>query len=122
MAIPPIEVLVADDDPSIRAVVTGALEDEGYRVEAVTSGNQALRVLQTVQPRVLLLDMQMPGGDGWLVARALHARGLHIPIVVMTASPNARAWARELHAAACLAKPFDIVDLLTVVERFCPDH
>jgi CheY-like chemotaxis protein len=62
----------------------------------------------------------MPGVDGWDVARTLHARGLAAPILVMTAVQDARRWAEQLGADGYLAKPFDLDDLLTAVERFWP--
>ena len=62
--------------------------------------------------------MRMPVLSGWEVARALHQQQVAVPIVVMTAARDARAWAREIDAAGYLAKPLDILDLLDTVERF----
>jgi DNA-binding response OmpR family regulator len=68
----------------------------------------------------VLLDMRMPTLDGWGFASAMRDRGLKYPVVVVTAAENARAWAQEIGADAYLAKPFQLRDLLRVVERFCP--
>lgn len=117
-------VLVVDDDQAIRELVTDVLEDEGYPVRAAIDGEEALLAIEAIRaadpdcPRVVLLDMKMPGLDGWGFARHLRERGLPISIVVMTAARDARQWAREIGADAYLAKPFQLDDLLAAVTRF----
>jgi DNA-binding response OmpR family regulator len=64
--------------------------------------------------------MRMPMLDGWGFAKAMRARGLRYPVVVVTAAENARRWALEIDAEAYLAKPFQIGELLGIVARFCP--
>jgi CheY-like chemotaxis protein len=115
-------VLVVDDDPDLRATVAEILDLEGCDVEQATNGAEALEQIEAAPPCVILLDMRMPVLDGWGVARELRARGIEVPIVVMTAAQDAGRWAREIDADAFLAKPFDLDDLLTVVSRFaqCP--
>jgi DNA-binding response OmpR family regulator len=113
-------VLVVDDDPGIREIVALVLDGEGYAVLTADNGAEALRVVAQRQPGCLLLDMRMPVLDGWGVARELKARGSAVPIVVMTAATDARAWAAEIGAAAYLAKPFDLDRLLATVDRVCP--
>ncbi len=112
-------VLAVDDDPSILDLMTDILSGEGYRVLAATNGAEALSVLDADHPCVVLLDMRMPTLDGWGFAAAMRDRGLHYPVVVVTAAENARAWAQEIGADAYLSKPFQLRDLLRVVERFC---
>jgi CheY-like chemotaxis protein len=111
-------VLVVDDDPGIRATVSEILDLEGCEVVAACNGLEALEQIQTSPPCVILLDMRMPVLDGWGVARELRARGVGVPIVVMTAAQDAALWAREIQADAVLAKPFDLNELLAVVARF----
>ena len=113
-------VLAVDDDPSILGLMTDILTGEGYRVLPAENGAEALRVLEKDRPCVVLLDMRMPTLDGWGFASAMRDRGLRYPVVVVTAAENARAWAQEIGADAYLAKPFQLKDLLRVVERFCP--
>jgi len=62
--------------------------------------------------------MRMPVLDGWGFARELAARGVKVPIVVMTAAQDARRWAEEIGAEGYVAKPFDLTDLLAAVERW----
>ena len=68
-------ILVVDDDPAIRAVVTDVLEDEGYAVLTATDGQEGLAVLAQTTPELILLDMRMPGLDGWGFARIAQSQG-----------------------------------------------
>jgi CheY-like chemotaxis protein len=111
-------ILVVDDDPSIRDTVTAILESEGYPVATAVNGEEALRTLESDPPSLVLLDMRMPVMDGWTFVRSLRERGVAPPIVVMTAAQDAHRWASEIGAAGYLPKPFDLLKLLTVVERF----
>jgi CheY-like chemotaxis protein len=110
-------VLVVDDDPSILDTVTSILTSEGYPVMAASGGAQALSLLGSWHPTLILLDMRMPIMDGWAVARAMRESGSRVPIVVMTAAESAKRWADEIGAAGHLAKPFGLDDLLTCVEQ-----
>lgn len=113
------KILAVDDDPSILDLMTDILVGEGYEVLPAQNGAEALRVLEKDRPCVVLLDMRMPTLDGWGFASAMRDRGLRYPVVVVTAAENARAWAQEIGADAYLAKPFQLKDLLRIVERFC---
>lgn len=110
-------ILVVDDDPSILMTVSEILDLEGYAVETAENGAEALRAVERTSPSLVLLDMRMPVLDGWSFARELGERGLKLPILVMTAAQSARDWADEIGAEGYLAKPFDLFDLLTAVER-----
>ncbi len=110
-------ILVVDDDPSILSTIREVLEFEQYRVELARDGAEALLLLERSTPRLILLDMNMPLVNGWEVARILRERGSSIPIVVMTAAHDARRLALEVHAQGYVAKPFDLIELLDVVER-----
>jgi DNA-binding response OmpR family regulator len=110
-------VLVVDDDPSILDTVTSILSAEGFQVMPASGGEQALALLHTWHPTLVLLDMRMPIMDGWAVARALRESGSKVPIVVMTAAESAKRWADEIGAAGHLAKPFGLDELLACVEE-----
>lgn len=110
-------VLVVDDDLSILDTVTAILAQEGFAVSGASSGEEALALLRTWHPTLVLLDMRMPVMDGWTVARLMRENGIRVPIVVMTAAENARRWADEIGADAYLAKPFALDDLLEVIQR-----
>lgn len=109
-------ILVVDDDETILSTVCDILQFEGYSTECATNGEEGLRLLETVRPKLVLLDMRMPVLDGWQFAQILKERGIRIPIVVMTAAQDAKEWAREIEANGYLPKPFDYLDLLAAVE------
>ena len=113
-------ILIIDDDPAIRATVAEILVSEGYSVATAINGADGLRSLEQIDPALVLLDMRMPILDGWGFARALQARGIQVPILVMTAAQDARRWAREINAEGYVAKPFDLLDLLDAVGRCVP--
>ncbi|HEY3109013.1 MAG TPA: response regulator [Chloroflexota bacterium] len=114
-----MKVLVVDDDEAIRSTVTQILEFEGYSVVAAADGAEALAAVEAELPCLVLLDMRMPILDGWGFAAALRKRGLKVPIAVMTAAQNAQRWCDEIGGDACLAKPFDLDDMVATVARFC---
>ena len=114
-------ILVVDDDPAIAATVSEILKDEGYAVLIARDGAEAMQLLGGSAGAIdlILLDMRMPGMDGWAFAAAYRQLpGPHAPLVTMTAAQSAHAWAQEIDAQGVLAKPFELPDLLRIVERF----
>ena len=79
-------ILVVDDDPTILATVSEALDFEGFRVMTATNGAEALELVDRNWPSLVLLDMRMPVLDGWGFMRAVRERGLNLTVVVMTAA------------------------------------
>ena len=114
---PEAAILVVDDDESIRTTVSDVLDLEGYDVVTAANGAEALRQVEQLQPAIVLLDMRMPVMDGWAFAHEIAARGVRVRILVMTAADNARAWAEEIGADGFVAKPFDLTDLLSAVQK-----
>lgn len=115
----PHGVLVVEDDPDLLALVEMILCDAGYAVRTASDGRMALDRIAERMPALILLDMRMPGMNGWEFAREFRARhGRGAPIVVVTAAENARARAEEIAADGWLAKPFDLEDVLTAAARW----
>jgi CheY-like chemotaxis protein len=115
----PRRVLVVDDDRNIRSFVSQALADEGYDVLDAPDGQAALDRVRAQPPDVILLDYGMPVCDGkQFVSRYRRLPPPHAPIVLMTAATRAQERCIELAAEGCLAKPFDLDDLLTLVGQF----
>jgi two-component system phosphate regulon response regulator OmpR len=111
-------VLLAEDDASLREVLTQSLVEEGFEVTAAANGAAARRRVQNFQPDVILLDMNMPVMDGPTFAeryRQLPVR--HAPIVAVTAAGAAYQWAERIKAAAWLNKPFDFSALMRLLNR-----
>lgn len=121
-------VLIVDDDEAIRDVIMNALSDVGYEVVVARGGETALLALQSRRPDLILLDVNMPGVDGWEVLDQLRAEaGPHQPIVIMTGQYNGQQRALSSGAQGYLAKPFDLDDLFACVElhsgiRMTADH
>ena len=109
-------ILVVDDDVEILAMLRDFLEGEGLTVRTAANGAEALEMLDEVAPALILLDMRMPVLDGWGFAERLRERQSSYPIVVMTAAESARRWAEEIGATGYIAKPFDVNELLQLIE------
>lgn len=107
-------ILIVDDDPAIRQMLVEMLKLEGYQTETATNGREALEMLATSGPRVILLDLLMPVVDGRGVMQALNAdpgeRAKH-KVILVSALPNLEQ-AHDLNADGKLAKPFQFDQLM----------
>jgi CheY-like chemotaxis protein len=114
-------ILIVDDNPDIRSLLTLALERDGWIVESVTDGAAALRSLQDHLPDVVLLDLAMPHMDGWavLARRAVEQTWTRVPVVAMSANHSHGPAVVELGANAFLPKPFTVEQLRATLEPFC---
>jgi CheY-like chemotaxis protein len=111
-------VLVVDDDAITREVVGAMLELDDVEIHAAHDGDSALKQAAEVRPDLVLLDVSMPGVDGFEVCRRLRDDGVR-RIVMLTghADDGSRATAAEAGAEAYLVKPFSAAELYAVVER-----
>jgi len=111
-------ILVVDDDPQLRQLMRWALEDGGFQVETAADGRDALDRIAQAPPRVVVLDVTLPGPDGFAVADALRARGAErVPIVMITADGSAAEKAARMRAFAYLRKPFDMAALIAAIHQ-----
>ncbi|MCY1082938.1 response regulator [Archangium lansingense] len=114
-------ILVVDDDPDMQDVMALALESGSYQVCRASNGQEALERVAERAPDLILLDMRMPVMDGWAFAAELRRRyGDRTPIVVCTAAEDVQRRAREIDAVGCLSKPFELDELLRLVESVLP--
>jgi two-component system response regulator MprA len=106
-------VLLAEDDRAVRSSLVRALALEGYDVQAVTNGGEALDALRASPPDVLLLDVSMPVVDGLTVCRVVRAERDPVPILMLTARTETSDRVAGLDAGAddYLPKPFDLDEL-----------
>jgi CheY-like chemotaxis protein len=111
-----VSVLVVDDERDIREAVAEVLKDEGYEVIDARDGAEALLQLRAHHPAVVLLDLMMPGMNGWEFCAArkrepdLHA----IPVIVISALGKVSG----IDAAAFLTKPFELDTLVSTVRHY----
>lgn len=112
-------VLVVDDDPINLSVMHTALNSVGYMTYAANSGYQALNMTPEIKPDLVLLDIVMPGIDGFEVCRRLKAdpATIDIPVIFITghSSPDRMAEGYTLGAVDYLVKPVNMADLLVKV-------
>jgi DNA-binding response OmpR family regulator len=112
-----MNILVVEDEPSLRNTITMALTSCGHPTTSAETGNEALERAREERPGLVLLDLQLPEMDGWEFLR--HFRALQdcatVPVVVTSAAHNVVT--AELDAQAFLPKPFDLDELLDVVEE-----
>ena len=115
---PPASILVAEDQTDIRDLLVMNLRSAGYAVSAVGDGEQALARQIEAPADLLVLDLMMPGMDGLEVCKALRARGIATPILMLTAKSTEldRVLGLELGADDYLTKPFSLAELLARVK------
>lgn len=117
-------ILVVDDDPDILDALSEILEGEGYRVRRARNGREAFDRLGPVPPQLILLDLMMPVMDGWEFATRLRQESQlssDVPIIVLSADRNVGAKARELGAVGHLSKPFELGELLHLLDTHLPN-
>src|SRR5688572_13071356 len=114
----PHRVLVVEDEPQMRAMLTDNLEFEGYRVTGVESGEEALREFETQGFSLLIVDVMLPGMTGFDLCERLRHRGTHAPIIMLTARTHEmdRVKGLELGADDYVSKPFSVRELLARVK------
>ncbi len=114
----PATILVAEDQADIRDLIVLNLRNAGYAVTAVADGVAALASQHERADNLLILDLMMPGMDGLEVCKALRARGIATPILMLTAKSTEldRVLGLELGADDYLTKPFSLAELLARVK------
>lgn len=113
------KVLLIDDDESILDAISLILEDEGYLIKTTLKGEEAYHTVAEFMPDVILLDVLLSGKDGREICKNLKANPSlkHIPIILISAHPNAEKSIKTCGADYFLAKPFDTEILLKTVKK-----
>jgi two-component system, OmpR family, response regulator len=116
MALKP-RVLIVEDDPDLLVVLRVNLTAIGVEPILAGDGRTAIARIQSERPDAVVLDVMLPGIDGWSVLEDLHAMGDPVPIVVCSAKKDIEDMerARELGASGYVIKPFDIDRLVDAV-------
>lgn len=112
-------VHVVDDDDSVRRSVGFMLKTSGYQVSSYASGTEILKNANDLQRGCVLLDIRMPDMDGLEVQEALRARGVALPVIIMTGHGDVPLSVRAMKAGAIdfIEKPFEKAVLLAAVEE-----
>ena len=112
------KIMIVDDDPNIRELVSVLLKNEGFTVCEAKDGRDALQQITTTNPNLVILDIMMPGMDGYELCRNLRAFYQNIPILMLTAKAELPSKVKgfELGADDYLTKPFEGVELIMRVK------
>lgn len=112
-------VLIVEDDPDTLVILRVNLNASGIEPILAGDGRTAIARIQAEDPDAVLLDVLLPGVDGWEVLEGLHALGDPVPVIVCSGknNPHDIQRARELGAVAYLVKPFDIDRLVDVTHE-----
>ena len=117
------KILVVDDDPDILDALQFMLEDAGYEVKTTEKGEYAENLHDTNGglPDVIILDVLLSGKDGRLICQKLKSQEetKRIPIIMISAHPNAKQSVSAVGADDFMAKPFDMDELLATIAKYC---
>ena len=111
------KILLVDDDPNIRQLVELYLKKEGFQVEMADRGDEALKRFLAAPPNLMLLDVMLPGMDGWQVLREARKTS-NVPIIMLTAKDETfdKVLGLELGADDYIAKPFDMKEMVARIK------
>ena len=109
------KILIVEDDRTIARFVELELTHAGYRVEKATDGGAALQMIESDTPDLIVLDLMLPGVDGFEVARKVRESGSRVPILMLTARSETQDVVSGFEAGTddYLRKPFEIPELLS---------
>jgi len=114
-------VLIIEDEKLIIVSTQMVLEAAGFRVESATNGEDGIAKARSLSPDLILLDIMMPGIDGWETLTRLKRDGgtANIPVIIFTAREHARGHQKsaEMGAADYFRKPFEPDELIELVEK-----
>ncbi|MBE9503058.1 MAG: response regulator [Proteobacteria bacterium] len=113
-------VLIVEDEKDTVELLKYNLEKEGYKTEVAYNGEDALKAYKQHRPDLVLLDIMMPGIDGWEVCRELRRKNRSIPVIMLTAlsTEDERIKGLTIGADDYIPKPFSVRELLLKVKRF----
>ena len=115
------KLLLVDDDPAVRRMLLRVLNQENYPVRPASSGAEALMVAAGETFGLLLLDINLPGENGWEVCGQFVKAHPNLPIIVITARSNQVFPALASEVGAVLEKPLDISKLLSTIRALLED-
>ncbi len=113
------KILVVDDEEALRTVLSSELEGEGYQVNTAADGDEAIKIIGAQQFHLILLDIKMPNVDGFEVLKFVKQHQPSTKVIMLTGFADLKnaIESKKLGAEDFVSKPYDLVDLLTTVER-----
>jgi|WetSurMetagenome_2_1015567.scaffolds.fasta_scaffold365736_2 DNA-binding response OmpR family regulator len=115
----PRRILVVEDEEEVQVLVARLLSSVGHAVDTASDGQEALSKIETCRPDLIVLDLIMPGVDGWEVLRRVRAQPQAPPVVILTGRGDYATFARGVQegAAAYVVKPFRFHELVATCQR-----
>ena len=110
-------ILLADDDPGVREMLGRVLESENFEVVPAKTGEETAKRFAAHVPDLVLLDLNMPDGDGWSAFRFINSAQPMLPVIIITASPYEYERAVQLGADALMEKPLNLSLLLQSIRE-----
>ena len=112
-------ILVVDDEDALRTVLSGELANEGYEVKAAADGDEAIGEVEKTPFDLVLLDIKMPRVNGFEVLKFIKEKHAKTKVVMLTGFADLKnaIESKKLGADDFVSKPYDLVDLLTTIER-----
>lgn len=111
------KILLADDDEAVRTSLERVLESEGFDVLTAAGGREAVREFQAGSPHLVLLDVGMPGKNGWEALDLMERFNPFVPVIMITARPNQYERAVVSGVDALMEKPLDMPVLVKTIRR-----
>ncbi|MBM7645387.1 two-component system response regulator (stage 0 sporulation protein F) [Scopulibacillus daqui] len=116
------KILIVDDQFGIRILLNEIFQKEGYKTYTAGNGVQALDIVEKEEPKLVILDMKIPGMDGLEILKRIKAKNSGIKVIIMTAYGELDMIQEAIDNGAIthFAKPFDIDDVLKAVQKELP--
>ena len=115
------KILIVDDDPVVRSLLTEYLTKHGYKVEVLSHGSECLQRLKTEQPDMLILDLIMPSMSGLQVLQSIREaqQTINLPVILLSANTESESGAYKIgiKADGYIQKPFEIKSMLEMIEQ-----
>lgn len=113
-------VHLVDDDAGVRGTLARLLAAGGHNVREYASGVELLAAAETLDRGCILLDVDMPGADGFAVHKALRDRSVDLPVVMMTGGGDLTILALKAGVTQFMQKPFGRAELLAILDQLAP--
>ena len=111
------QILVVDDDPSVREMLVRVLQEDDYQAWGAADGSAALEIAASQPIDLVLLDLGLPGRNGWETFMDLIRETPSLAIIIITAKSNQQRFAESVAADALFEKPLDFPELLRTIDH-----